>query len=1323
MKKALYIALFFFTPFILRAQTTIYSQNFGTGTSLPTGWTVTAGTLFEVKDQTTDPPATGTTGSFLYATNTGTANQEVTLSGQVSTVGYTGIQVYFSITTGPDDNSTHEGFNVEWSADGNSWANLGTPFDIDDYNQWKQQGTISLPTSAENLSNLRFRFSFTAGNDAAYFALDDFVVTGTYSPPVFYNVSGQSITDLTKWGKNLDGSGVNPTSFTSDGQTFNLVNGSTATLTSALTISGTGSKLVVGDGTNAMNFTIPPSFSYSGTVDVSSSGTLTIANTNIPTLGTLAASSTVAFTGSSNQAVPATTYHNLTISSSSTATLAGSIAVNGALALAQGTLVIGSNTLTASGTISRTSGFIRGSATSNFLFNGSSGTIAVTGINAPRTFNNFTVSGSGSLTVATGALIINGRLLVSSGTFIPALASPSITIATANGYLTCSGTGVIQGNSTSPVTGILFTTTNSTNSSTLILDQTSTSTRSVNITQSGSGHTVNLGSNVIAPAFSQTAGTFVVGANTITFNSTNPTISGTFTCSSSSTVDFSSSPTQSVPAINYGNLTFSGTGQRDLPTSGTIGVSGTFTPGTNSLGNVASSTFDFNGTGAQTIPSLGASVSYNNLIISGTRTTNSVTLSTVNPINITGTFNPSATFSSGGYITTGSTVNFTGGSAQSVPVFNFNNLTIGGTRNANNVTLASGTIGVNGTLTVSPTFTSGNFSTTGNTISLTGSAQTIAISNLTQWYLNNLTVTGAGVKTLTSGNLAVNGVFNTGTASDRILSIGSNILMLNGSVSGSGLLRSNGSSRLKVGSSASLGTINFDQTTSGTTNSFQSLRLTGTNSQVTLGSALQITDTVDIAYTGATTALVSSGNLTLISTALKTAALYEAKSGTTSVSGNVNVQRYARASSSTPTTGHYFGSPVTTGSTATIYAGGGTTSNVLQYNESSDRQNTLLSGGYRRAGNATTMQVGRGYSKSWASNSTITFTGVLNNGSLVYTCTNTPTQYASSTDAGWNLLSNPYPSAIDWSQATTSNIQGDLAYLFNSSTGNYDVLNVSSSGYIETGRGFFVQAATGGGSVTFNNSMRVKNNNNSFSRLEEDTTKHVALSLVDPVTGSDAVADVLFLAIDEKYTNGFDVHDGRKLFGVGQYANIAFLLNKDSLVKQSIRPNFVELELPLFLKIKNTGKYLFKAKEFKNIGEGYSFYLKDSKATNGEELSEVTPESIYEFDYDVSKPSANRLSLIIKRNEIVTSEEDARMGSNNWIAYALDKSVVIKNSTWKGTIGAVEVLDMSGNLVQKEANVMLDGMEKVLNTSVKSGVYLVRIVTEKAIVVKKIVIQ
>lgn len=115
-----------------------------------------------------------------------------------------------------------------------------------------------------------------------------------------------------------------------------------------LSIRGTGEKTLnnaafatnlvdVGDGTNAVTFTIPQAYPLTGTVTVLNNGTLNIQNLVNPTLGTLNSGSTVIYSALANQSVVGANYHNLNIRGTGNKTLAGNATAGGLVSVGDGT--------------------------------------------------------------------------------------------------------------------------------------------------------------------------------------------------------------------------------------------------------------------------------------------------------------------------------------------------------------------------------------------------------------------------------------------------------------------------------------------------------------------------------------------------------------------------------------------------------------------------------------------------------------------------------------------------------------------------------------------------------------------------------------------------------------------------------------------------------------------------------------------------------------------------------------------------------------------------------------------------------------------------
>jgi hypothetical protein len=165
-----------------------------------------------------------------------------------------------------------------------------------------------------------------------------------------------------------------------------------------------------------------------------------------------------------------------------------------------------------------------------------------------------------------------------------------------------------------------------------------------------------------------------------------------------------------------------------------------------------------------------------------------------------------------------------------------------------------------------------------------------------------------------------------------------------------------------------------------------------------------------------------------------------------------------------------------------------------------------------------TMTPGVGYATTssrlgvYPSSRTATFTGSFNTGDIT-----TPIAYNPSSTDSWNLIGNPYPSAIDFDafHASNSNAINGVAYLWSQATppssstpGNQNI-NLSQNDYatytvgtggaagasgvvptqfIPSGQGFFVNGISSFfNSVTFTNAMRVADGTSNSQFFSQDT--------------------------------------------------------------------------------------------------------------------------------------------------------------------------------------------------------------------------------------------
>ena len=448
-------------------------------------------------------------------------------------------------------------------------------------------------------------------------------------------------------------------------------------------------------------------------------------------------------------------------------------------------------------------------------------------VNVAGVCNNLTLNNASLLlTVKSGnSLTVSGNFTVTTGTLNTEAAFPAVTGTTT---LTAGTVGYTASSGSQTVAVQNYVN--------LVISGGGTKTLAGTITPSGNlsvnGGMFDLGS--FTANRSSAGGTLTVANGaTLKIGGTNifPSNYNTHSISATSTVEYSGT-TQSIATLNssqnYGHLTVSGSATKTL--AGTVGVAGdlTLSAGTLDLGSYtvnrtsaggtltvsagatlkiggtntfpsnyttstlnATSTVEYNGTGAQTV----AAQNYGHLTISGARTTNSVTLASSGTIGVAGTLTASATFTSGGYVNTGSTVNFNGSGAQSVNAITYYHLTMSG----GSTKTAAGALAVNGDLTIgsSTTFAAGsythgvqgNWSNSGSftagtsEVQLTGSSGT-AISGTNTF--STLTISkSTSSTTVTLSNSASVGTLN---MTQGMLQTGANSVTITTDRTGSGII-------------------------------------------------------------------------------------------------------------------------------------------------------------------------------------------------------------------------------------------------------------------------------------------------------------------------------------------------------------------------------------------------------------------------------------------------------------------------------------------------------------------------------------------------------
>lgn len=375
-----------------------------------------------------------------------------------------------------------------------------------------------------------------------------------------------------------------------------------------------------------------------------------------------------------------------------------------------------------------------------------------------------------------------------------------------------------------------------------------------------------------------------------------------------------------------------------------------------------------------------------------------------------------------------------------------------------------------------------------------------------------------------------------------------------------------------------------------------------------------------------------------------------------------------------------------------------------------------LSAGWRTV-NAP-MVPGKGYICRSVSN--ITYVGVdevFNNGNI-----NVPVSLATYT--GHNLLSNPYPSAVNTHEfmnvngSLGSGVIGNTIWLWNHDQleaetfdgSDYATYNTSvggvaggngdlPGGHIGIAQGFFVEANTSG-TVSFTNDMRSTQNSQFFKadELEFDFSR-VWIDFKNDV----GVKNQILLALNDAATDAYDLgYESEKLNGNNHLNFYSKIKGSDeAFVIQSLDNNLTqEKRIPLFVSTDRTALHIFK------IG---AFDLK-----NDEQILLYDKENQHEYNLRMDSVQVllgaglhdNRFEIVFRQSGVTSDINDDELSDQlQW--YAHGNELIFFGED-------IEFIDMKmysllGDLVLT-SNTRCNG-ELKLNHQLPSGMYIVQIET------------
>lgn len=320
---------------------------------------------------------------------------------------------------------------------------------------------------------------------------------------------------------------------------------------------------------------------------------------------------------------------------------------------------------------------------------------------------------------------------------------------------------------------------------------------------------------------------------------------------------------------------------------------------------------------------------------------------------------------------------------------------------------------------------------------------------------------------------------------------------------------------------------------------------------------------------------------------------------------------------------------------------------------------------------------------------------------------------------GWNLVPNPFPSALNWDESgwTKTDIDGSIYFwpagtdyytgVYSSWNGTIGTGTPTGTRYIPVGQAFFVHASTTAPALVIPNSAKVHSTQAYYKNGEEILPNALRLICSDNFAHDDLVVH-----FREDATSAFDTQcDAYKLIGGSKVPQIS--TTTDDGIRAAI--NSLPLAsgqqvVPVNLNYYQAAQLKFTASGMENFEHQPTIYLED-KLEN--KLIDLNLQPEYTFDYNTTDTA--RFNLIFTD---YTNNEKHEASSFN--AYQQNEMIRILYPELRGNKATVRIYDMTGKLVSTNSLVFEDVVS--VKAPAVPGVYVIQIQSGNKAMSKRIVI-
>ena len=363
-----------------------------------------------------------------------------------------------------------------------------------------------------------------------------------------------------------------------------------------------------------------------------------------------------------------------------------------------------------------------------------------------------------------------------------------------------------------------------------------------------------------------------------------------------------------------------------------------------------------------------------------------------------------------------------------------------------------------------------------------------------------------------------------------------------------------------------------------------------------------------------------------------------------------------------------------------------------------------------------------------------TFSGTVGNGPVSVPLVYHPfdNTYSQSTPGTpFNLVGNPYPSAVSATQFVADNpgISGTLYFWDDDLSGgtgyhrtDYAYWNGTGglgtgpgtigvpNGSIATAQGFMVRALSGGVNLNFNNGQRIAGSNSQFFRMA-DQEGRLWFSIE-----KDSTFNQILIGMIEDATFGEDrLYDAVKMHTANDVSIAAISDATEHAIMAFPHPEG-SYSVPLLVTVSEDGYYDFRANTMEDFGD-YQVVFNDVSSNLNLPLQEGTSVTVHlnAGEHD------GRFFLNFLQNAITGIDETYAHELQAWVA---NDQLLLSNSSSREFGGSIDLFNTLGKNVLSIEQIKLDNTLMTIQLpQLATGVYVVRFSEQKEVISKKVLVE